>query len=79
MTPFPNKKYEIIYADPPWSYSAGGKKKKCKTPLSNDETGRNIFFAGVSNCSGKLQFVSMGDFSEYLFSLKDNRAVGIYL
>jgi len=20
MIPFPNKKYQIIYADPPWSY-----------------------------------------------------------
>lgn len=20
MIPFPNKKYEVIYADPPWSY-----------------------------------------------------------
>lgn len=30
MTPFPNKKYEIIYADPPWSYSAGGKKRNAK-------------------------------------------------
>ena len=22
--PFPNKKYNIIYADPPWSYSDSG-------------------------------------------------------
>jgi N6-adenosine-specific RNA methylase IME4 len=21
QTPFPNKKYQIIYADPPWSYN----------------------------------------------------------
>jgi N6-adenosine-specific RNA methylase IME4 len=24
--PFPDKKYQIIYADPPWSYYCGGKK-----------------------------------------------------
>lgn len=24
MIPFPNKKYSIIYADPPWSYSDSG-------------------------------------------------------
>ena len=24
MDPFPNKKYGIIYADPPWSYSDKG-------------------------------------------------------
>lgn len=26
--PFPNKKYQIIYADPPWSESGGGKIKR---------------------------------------------------
>ena len=24
MIPFPDKKYSVIYADPPWNYSAGG-------------------------------------------------------
>ena len=24
MIPFPNKKYNIIYADPPWSYNDSG-------------------------------------------------------
>lgn len=24
MIPFPKKKYSVIYADPPWSYAAGG-------------------------------------------------------
>lgn len=28
--PFPTKKYNIIYADPPWKYSAGGKKRNVK-------------------------------------------------
>ena len=23
MIPFPSKKYQIIYADPPWSYNGG--------------------------------------------------------
>ena len=27
MIPFPKKKYSVIYADPPWSYAAGGKKR----------------------------------------------------
>ena len=26
MIPFPDKKYDIIYADPPWSYSDKGCK-----------------------------------------------------
>lgn len=24
MIPFPDKKYSVIYADPPWNYAAGG-------------------------------------------------------
>lgn len=24
MIPFPNKKYSVIYADPPWAYQQGG-------------------------------------------------------
>jgi N6-adenosine-specific RNA methylase IME4 len=28
MIPFPNKKYEIIYADPPWAEFGGGKIKR---------------------------------------------------
>lgn len=27
MIPFPKKKYSVIYADPPWSYAAGGAKR----------------------------------------------------
>lgn len=27
MIPFPQKKYAVIYADPPWAYAAGGKKR----------------------------------------------------
>lgn len=27
MIPFPDKKYSVIYADPPWSYSGGGAKR----------------------------------------------------
>jgi N6-adenosine-specific RNA methylase IME4 len=34
MIPFPNKKYQIIYADPPWSYRdkalAGNRGACCK-------------------------------------------------
>ena len=28
--PFPQKKYNIIYADPPWEYSSGGSKRNAK-------------------------------------------------
>jgi len=28
--PFPNKKYQVIYADPPWNVKAGSKQGRCK-------------------------------------------------
>ena len=30
MTPFPNKKYNIIYADPPWTYEDSGGLKNSR-------------------------------------------------
>ena len=29
MIPFPDKKYNIIYADPPWHYDKEMRYKKC--------------------------------------------------
>lgn len=41
MIPFPNKKYNIIYADPPWSYRdkalAGNRGAGCKYPTQSKE------------------------------------------
>lgn len=30
MIPFPNKKYEVIYCDPPWAYKQNGSKEKAR-------------------------------------------------
>lgn len=30
MIPFPDRKYSVIYADPPWNYSGGGSKRNVK-------------------------------------------------
>jgi len=35
MIPFPNKKYQIIYADPPWSYGFSGTRGKILYPSYN--------------------------------------------
>ena len=32
MIPFPNKKYNIIYADPAWTFKTWSKKGKQKSP-----------------------------------------------
>lgn len=38
MMPFPNKKYQIIYADPPWSYADQG----CQGTMANHYKGMKI-------------------------------------
>ncbi len=35
--PLPNKKYQVIYADPPWDY--GGKMQYDKTTIKSENTG----------------------------------------
>ena len=44
----PNKKYQIIYADPPWDY--GGKMQYDKTTIKDENTGfeRKIFLSSAS-------------------------------
>ncbi len=43
---FPNKKYQIIYADPPWSYRdkalAGNRGAGCKYPVQGNEWIENL-------------------------------------
>jgi len=38
MIPFPNKKYNIIYADPPWDYKVWSKKGKGRSAESHYNT-----------------------------------------
>lgn len=38
MIPFPDKKYNIIYADPPWSYKVWNKKEGGRTAESHYQT-----------------------------------------
>ena len=44
----PNKKYEVIYADPPWDY--GGKMQYDKTTIKDENIGfeKNIFISSAS-------------------------------
>ena len=32
MIPFPDKKYKIIYADPPWTFNTFSEKEKVEVP-----------------------------------------------
>lgn len=46
MIPFPDKKYNIIYADPPWSYRdkalAGNRGAGCKYPVQSKDWLENL-------------------------------------
>ena len=42
MIPFPNKKYNIIYADPPWKYKTYSDRNVCPYPVMKDEDIYNL-------------------------------------
>ena len=50
---FPNKKYKIIYADPPWSYKdkalAGNRGAACKYPTQSAEWLNNLPVKNISD------------------------------
>lgn len=50
--PFPNKKYNIIYADPPWTYRdkalAGNRGAGCKYPLLTQEEVSSLPLSQIS-------------------------------
>jgi N6-adenosine-specific RNA methylase IME4 len=56
MIPFPNKKYQIIYADPPWSYRdkalAGNRGACCKYPIMSIDEIKNLPIQNITakNC-----------------------------
>ncbi len=56
--PLPDKKYDIIYADPPWDY--GGKMQYDKSSIKNENIGfkKDIF---ISSASFKYPTVKMKD------------------
>ena len=49
----PNKKYKIIYADPPWSYKdkalAGNRGACCKYPVMNIDDIKNLPVKGIAD------------------------------
>ena len=60
----PEKKYDIIYADPPWDY--GGKMQFDKSSKSKDEIdlNKNIF---ISSANFKYPTVKTKDLKKYLY------------
>ena len=51
MIPFPDKKYNIIYADPPWKYKTYSDRNVCPYPKPED-------FDGLTSEWGKSSYVN---------------------
>lgn len=77
MIPFPNKKYSVIYADPPWAYRQGGRgaakhhydtmstEALCKMPVRDICTDDAVLFmwATFPNIKGALRVMEAWGFS----------------
>lgn len=70
MIPFPEKKYSVIYADPPWNYAAGGKT------LSHNEAGRHLFPSGSGYSRRRLSSVPVGHIHDLAVALETIRRWG---
>lgn len=60
---FPNKKYSVIYADPPWSYrqkGAKGKKQGYAAQHYNTMTTEDICTLPVHQLAGGAAYYSCG-------------------
>ena len=53
MIPFPNKKYNIIYADPPWTFKTWSKKGGIKSPKYEVMTINDIKKLPIDNIADK--------------------------
>ena len=84
--PFPQKKYNIIYADPPWRYSDRGCngnaedhyetmtfKDLCRLPVSGNGGGI------TRNCRRGLCAAYVGDVSHDAGGVVSDRRMGVYL
>lgn len=61
---FPNKKYSVIYADPPWSYrqkGAKGKKKGYAAQHYNTMSTEDICTLPVHKLAGGLPIIHVGN------------------
>jgi hypothetical protein len=65
MIPFPNKKYNIIYADPPWKYkeSWGNGSNEHTYPTMTIEEIKNLNIKSITK--DKATFIFMGYKSIY--------------
>lgn len=83
MIPFPDKKYNIIYADPPWSYSDkgcnGNAASHYQTMKIDDICNLPVNTSGGGYCCRRLRPVLMDDLPNDEGSPQTDRGVGLYI
>lgn len=83
MLPFPDKKYGIIYADPPWSYSNKGTRAAADrhygTMTIEEIKKMPVNIAGGGYCLRRLRSVYLGDLSNAEGGPRSDRGMGLRL
>jgi N6-adenosine-specific RNA methylase IME4 len=75
MIPFPNKKYNIIYADPPWNvlrgcdYNSNGKSKPLPYPTMDLEEIKNLPIKDISKDNCKLFIWTINKYLPHVFDV----------
>jgi N6-adenosine-specific RNA methylase IME4 len=74
LIPFPEKKYNIIYADPPWKVDAGwdktyGKSQPLKYPTMDLEEIKNLPIKNISKDNSKLFIWTINKYLPYCFDV----------
>lgn len=78
-----NKKYNVIYADPPWSYQQwcdkkqGAAKAHYETMKQKDIEELPVERIADKNCRQELHIIHVGDFPEIARGSCNNQSVGV--
>lgn len=77
------KKYNVIYADPPWEYKQSGSAKNgrgmAKTTLPDNADRRYMRPARAADMYRRRALLYVGNVSEYRGSLKSYGVLGLYI
>lgn len=83
MIPFPEKKYQVIYADPPWEYKQSGGKNgsrgMAKTHYDTMTTEEicNLPVRKIAGGGGNPPY--LGNFSKHFRSTAGHGGLGLYI
>ena len=81
--PLPDKKYSVIYADPPWAYQQAGTTKRSRgTGEKHYPTMATAEICALpvrEICGGGVCLLHVGNISEYHGGPKGHEGMGLYI